>query len=123
MSLVRPYVYLALVLAFAVVIGAAYLRGREHGRDSEQARQAREADIVATTRATALRTAADAIAQIQIKHSTIRQQMETQIVERPVYRDCAHTAGVLQLINAALAGSAPVAAGAGGVSAAGAVDR
>lgn len=107
----RPYAYFAVAAVLAGVIGAAYLRGREDGRDSAQARAAREAELVATTRAVALRTAADAIAQIQITHSTIRQAVEREIVEKPVYRDeCKHSDRVMQLINAALAGTAIPAA-------------
>ena len=107
----RPYAYFALAAALAVMIGAAYLKGREDGRDSEQAQLAREASLVAVTRAVALRSAAEAIAQIQVTHSTIRQAVEREIVEKPVYRDgCVHSDRVMQLINAALAGTNVAAA-------------
>ena len=104
-AFVRPYLYFAIAAALAVMIGAAYLKGREDGRDSEQAQVAREASLVAVTRAVALRSAAEAIAQIQVTHSTIRQAVEREIVEKPVYRDgCVHSDRVMQLINAAIAG-------------------
>ena len=110
-AFVRPYLYFAIAAALAVMIGAAYLKGREDGRDSEQAQLAREASLVAVTRAVALRSAAEAIAQIQITHSTIRQAVEREIVEKPVYRDgCVHSDRVMQLINAALAGTNVAAA-------------
>ena len=101
----QPYAYFAIAAILATALGAAYLKGREDGRDSEQAQLAREASLVAVTRAVALRSAAEAIAQIQITHSTIRQAVEREIVEKPVYRDeCKHSDRVMQLINAALAG-------------------
>ena len=110
-AFVRPYLYFAIAAALAVMIGAAYLKGREDGRDSEQAQVAREASLVAVTRAVALRSAAEAIAQIQVTHSTIRQAVEREIVEKPVYRDeCKHSDRVMQLINAALAGTNVAAA-------------
>ena len=101
----QPYAYFAIAAILATALGAAYLKGREDGRDSAQAQASRESELVATTRAIALRTAADAIAQIQVKHSTIRQAVEREIVEKPVYRDgCKHSDRVMQLINAAIAG-------------------
>ena len=110
-AVARPYAYFALAAALAVMIGAAYLKGREDGRDSEQAQVAREASLVAVTRAVALRSAAEAIAQIQVTHSTIRQAVEREIVEKPVYRDgCKHSDRVMQLINAAIAGTNVAAA-------------
>jgi hypothetical protein len=101
----QPYAYFAIAAILATALGASYLKGREDGRDSEQAQLAREASLVAVTRAVALRSAAEAIAQIQVTHSTIRQAVEREIVEKPVYRDeCKHSDRVMQLINAALAG-------------------
>ena len=107
----QPYLYFAIAAALAVSHGAAYLKGKEIERNAIQARTARDSELVATTRAIALRTAADAIAQIQITHSTIRQAVEREIVEKPVYRDeCKHSDRVMQLINAALAGTNVAAA-------------
>ena len=107
----QPYAYFAIAAILATALGAAYLKGREDGRDSAQAQASRESELVATTRAIALRTAADAIAQIQVTHSTIRQAVEREIVEKPVYRDeCKHSDRVMQLINAALAGTNVAAA-------------
>jgi hypothetical protein len=107
----QPYAYFAIAAILATALGAAYLKGREDGRDSAQAHAMRESDLVATTRAIALRSAAEAIAQIQITHSTIRQAVEREIVEKPVYRDgCVHSDRVMQLINAALAGTNVAAA-------------
>ena len=107
----QPYAYFAIAAILATALGAAYLKGREDGRDSAQAHAMRESDLVATTRAVALRSAAEAIAQIQVTHSTIRQAVEREIVEKPVYRDgCKHSDRVMQLINAAIAGTAIPAA-------------
>ncbi len=107
----QPYAYFAIAAILATALGASYLKGREDGRDSEQAQLAREASLVAVTRAVALRSAAEAIAQIQVTHSTIRQAVEREIVEKPVYRDgCVHSDNVMRLINAAIAGTNVAAA-------------
>ena len=107
MAQIRPYIYLALVLALLGVIGAAYLKGREHERDAIQLQQFKDADLVATTRAAAARGAAEEIAKIQVNHQTIRREVEREIVQKPVYRDCGGDERVMRLVNDALAGRAP----------------
>lgn len=107
LAMIRPYIYLVLVLALLGVVGAAYLKGREHGRDEIQLQQFRDAELVATTRAAAARGAAEEIAKIQVNHQTIRREVEREIVQKPVYRDCGADERVMRLVNDALAGRAP----------------
>lgn len=49
--------------------------------------------------------AAKEIAKIEVKNVTIKQKLEREIHEKPVYRDCKHTPDGLRLINDALTGS------------------
>lgn len=93
---------LAGALAFCVSVGGAYVKGRADGADIEQASVLREERIATAARDEALRVTADAIQRIEIKHVTIRQTLEKEIYEKPVYRECRHSPGGLRDINAAL---------------------
>jgi hypothetical protein len=100
----NPWVILAGVLLFVVAIcgtGAAAFR---MGRDSEIAARAKTDEIVRASTEAMKKTAAEAISGIEIKHVTLKQQLDTEIREKPVYRDCRATADGLRFINAALTG-------------------
>lgn len=109
----NPTLLIAAALAFAVATGGAYIKGRGDGGAIARAEQSELLEVVRTARAEAQRGAADAIAAIEVKHTTIRQTLEKEIHEKPIYRDCRHDAGSLQLINAALTGRAADATGSG----------
>ena len=93
-----------LLLAFVVALIAAYFKGCNDGADLAEGQQAREERIAATAYDAAQRGAAKAIAGIEVKNVTIKQKMETEIREKPVYIDCRHTPDDLRLVNAALTG-------------------
>lgn len=57
-------------------------------------------------KADALTATAVEIAKIDVRNVTIRQKVETQIKEIPVYRDCKNTPEVMGSINEALKGGA-----------------
>jgi hypothetical protein len=58
--------------------------------------------------------AAEAIARIQVRHTTIRQEVEREIQSRVEYRECRHAPEQLQRINAALSPAGPGSAPGGG---------
>lgn len=106
----NPYAVLAGVVlligaaASGVVVGVKYEKGQE----------ARTEILVAKVAETAQTAAAEAIAKIQPKYTTIQQKTETITREVPVYRDCHNTPDELRLLNDALTGgdaSEPVGAG------------
>lgn len=107
----NPYALLAAGLLWVASLAgtAAWFYGA--GRDSEKADQAEIDRARAETREAAQQGAAAAISQIEIKHTTIRQRVETQIREKPVYRDCRHEPGVLLDINEAITGRREPAGG------------
>lgn len=56
----------------------------------------------------ALKAAAEAIAQIEVKHQTIVQKVRHEVTKEPVYRDCVLPDAAVGLLNsAALGASAP----------------
>lgn len=108
-----PQVWLIGALAFALAVGGAYIKGRTDGGAIARADQAEVIELARKVRDDAQRGAAEAIAAIEVKHVTLRQTLEREIHEKPVYRDCRHDDGSLQRINAALTGREPVAPGSG----------
>jgi hypothetical protein len=79
------------------------------GRDSELATQYRENAAAAAAIDAATSAAARAISKIEVKQVTIRRQLEKQIIEKPVFRDCRSGPEALQALNATpgIAASAP----------------
>jgi hypothetical protein len=105
----------ALLLAAAVAAGG-YWQGRQDGRDSGEAQAAREERLARQIGQASADAAGQAIARIQVRHTTIRQEVEREILVRPEYRDCRHSPEQLQRLNAALAPpGAGSAAGEGGL--------
>lgn len=97
----NPYLILALVLAFSTATGGAFFYGVGVGKDSEKTRYFELTESVRQTREAALEVTAKAIAGIEVKHTTIRQELTREILEKPVYRDCRHTDDAMRLRNAA----------------------
>lgn len=100
----NPYVILAAVVLLGLSIGGAGWQGFRLGRDHEIAAQAKQDEVVKASREAMQQTAAEAIGRIEIKHVTLKQQLDTEIREKPVYRDCVATPDGLRYINAALTG-------------------
>jgi hypothetical protein len=97
-----------LILAVTLLVGAAgatgYWQGGKHKANAIEAQAAREAALIEKARDAAIDGAAQAIAAIEVKNTTIRQKVEVQTREVPIYRECRHTADTLSLLNDALAG-------------------
>lgn len=94
------WIALAALVGFA---GAGY-QGFRMGQDNVIARQARDDQVRMETLQMAQQGAAEAIAAIEVRNVTIRQKLETRIVDNPVYRECIADDGVLQLTNEAITG-------------------
>lgn len=102
----NPWTILAAVLLVGALTGVAYRQGRADGEDKIVAQQAREAELSQKAVDAANATAAAAIAGIKVQHRTITQEVNREVIERPVYRDCLHSPDQLQRINAAITGAA-----------------
>lgn len=111
--LFNPTTLLIGALSVALLTGGAYIKGRQDGSAIARADQAEVLELARKVRDEAQRGAAEAISKIEVKNTTIRQTLEREIHEKPVYVACSHDADSLQRINAALTGREPVAAGSG----------
>lgn len=117
-----PWALLGGVLLAVGALGGAYLQGRADGRDAEIATQAREDRAAAIATEAAASAAAAAISKIEVTSEQIVQPIRQEIRERVVYRDCKHSPGQLQRLNALITGAEPPAPGGSGVPAAGGAD-
>ncbi len=115
--LANPWVLLALVLALGASHTVAYIKGGTAKEDSMLAEQKRQDQLVERIQ----QTTAQQIAAIEVKHVTVRQQLETQIREKPVYRDSFADQRVLDTVNEAITGHPP--AGSSELPATGGNDR
>jgi hypothetical protein len=82
----------------------AYFYGRHDGAQLEEAKHLKAEEIVKQSEIAMQRVAAEAIGAIEITNRTIRAEVQREIIEKPVFRECRAGAGVLDAINAAKTG-------------------
>lgn len=107
MTPVPLWALLAAVIAWLASTGGAYFYGRSDGRAIEAGTQARENKVAEVATQAAVLASAKAIAAIEVKNVTVKQRVETEIREKPVYRECVHDQRVLDDINRSLTGAEP----------------
>ena len=105
LMLANPWVITAAVLALLASHGYAYYKGGVNAVNAVEAQAARDEKIAQVAFDNAMTATAKAISKIEVKNTTIRQVLEKEIHERPVYRtlDCSHKPDVLGMLNRALA--------------------
>lgn len=108
------YGVLAGGLLWVASIAAAGWWAYGAGKDSELATQAREDRTAAIATESAASAAAAAINRIEVKHVTVRQQLEREVIDRPVYRDCRSGPDAVSLFNSTIPGTVAEHAPGGG---------
>lgn len=93
---------IALLLFIAYSFGVMMI-----GKSLKQAEVDRLAIATREAQDKALDAAAKAIAQIEVKNVTIRQEAKTIMRDVPVYRECVHDGRVFDRINAAIQSADP----------------
>lgn len=106
----KGYLYAAVTIALVVSHGAVAYWQYGQGKDSCEAAAAREERIAKIAYDKAQEGVAGEIAKMEIKHVTIKQRVERETREVPVYRDCRHSPGGMLGVNQALSGK-PVSPG------------
>jgi hypothetical protein len=116
-----PWTILTAVLLWAASLAATGAWFYGAGQDSELATQAKVDKARQETRALAADAAASAIAQIEVKTVTIRQQLQREVQTREIYRDCVAGPDARRLLNSSpgIAQPGPGSAGGGELPAAG----
>ncbi len=106
---------LAALLASLLMAGGSYMKGRADGRATEIANRTAMEEVARVAREASQMAAAEAIAQISVKHTTIRQQAEVITREVPVYVNCRNDDRVIRLLDAARANQYSITPGTGGM--------
>ena len=91
--------------AFLVALGASGVFGYYKGLEHAEAQQAREELLIKQAADAAQNAAAEAIAQIKIKNTVIKKEIQRETKAVPVYTECRNTDAGLQSINKALLGT------------------
>lgn len=98
-----------LLLAALGVSGAAgffgFRFGASYATNKYEAAAARDEHIQKVTFDAAQKGAAAAIATIHVNSTVVKQTLQKEVVDRPVYHDCSNTAVGMSLINSALLGT------------------
>lgn len=103
----NPY----LIIAFLVAVLAAGAGGFKLGADHEVAAKAREEKHIKEAVEAATDVAAEAIAKLTPKYTTIQAKVQHEIETNTVYRDCELSPDGLSLVNHALTGTESVTPG------------
>jgi len=107
----NPWVIVWALVAMILSITGGYLWGSSATTDSIEAQQARDAKVVAMVQEASQQGAATAIAGIEVKNVTIRQQVERETRTVTDYSNCHHSDDGLLNVNAALTNSEPPSGG------------
>lgn len=92
-----PAIAAAWLISLVLALAGGWRLGIDHMKAS-----AADADKVrAETIAAAQQGAADAISKIEVRNVTVRQALQREIVEKPVFRDCRSGPDAVQLLNRA----------------------
>lgn len=96
-----PTIWASVALAggLAIAGGGLYLEGKKAGRNEVRAQVASQTDIAREAAQIAATISAQAISKIEVKHVTLRQQMEREVLTREVFRDCRSGPTAVGLLN------------------------
>jgi hypothetical protein len=97
----KPYLYVAFVLALVAAFGGGYYKGDEAASNRYVAAQAREDAIVQGVQDKVLAGVAASLANMTVKNTVIRQKATEIIREVPVYTECKNTDEIKLLIEQA----------------------
>lgn len=94
---------IALVAVIASGLGSGYA-GWTFSRDYYAAKAVENKELIERAAQASREAAAEVISGIEVKNVRITQKLETEIREKPVYRDCVADDGVFALTNEAITG-------------------
>lgn len=109
-----PWALLGLLLVWAGSLAWATNWGIDTGKARCEAAGAREEALVAKVADAAASGAAAAIVKVNVRHQTVIQEVQHDVVEKPVYRDCRSGDDAVRLFNSTIPGAAASAVLPGG---------
>jgi hypothetical protein len=114
-----------MLLGSVIAVAGAYWYGTEVGYDQAIGEQARDVVVAQIAADAATLAVADGLSQLKVVNRTIHNEVQRDVIEKPVYRDvaCRHDPASLRRINAALTGVEAGPAGGGELPAADATGR
>lgn len=100
LALLNPTVLLTLLASTLASAGAAFFFGMSVQKDRSVAQEARDKQVAEI----ASKAAASAINKIEVRHVTVQNKVEREIVEKPVFRDCKSGPDLVRDFNSTIAG-------------------
>ena len=94
------------VAGLGLAVGT-YFYGRNDGSQIEKAKHLEAAAVVEAARDAMIQAAAESIQKIEVRHQTIRQEVQREVIEKPVFRECRNTPDSFRLLNDALQNRQP----------------
>jgi hypothetical protein len=104
----NPWLIIGSLVINILMTGAAYKFGYDNGENKIKASQIAENDLIAKVEERARLGAANEIAKIQLKQTTIYNKVQKEVQTNTVYRECKHTADGLRSLNEALTNTGPI---------------
>ncbi len=98
----NPWLIIGVIIASFIATIASYKFGYDNGTNEIKALQLSEEKLIAKVEESARLGAANEIAKIQLKQTTIYNKVQREVQTNTVYRECKHTADGLRNLNEAL---------------------
>lgn len=98
------WIALAGVLLSLVTGLGGYLRGYGAGEDHVLAQQKKQEEVIKDVVDASNQATAAAIAQIKVRHVTVKQELQREVVEKQVFRECRSGPESVRLFNSAISG-------------------
>ena len=97
-----PWLILGWVLSVGAASAGSYFYAWNASAEQCELDSLRIGRAAAAARDKAIEAAAQEIAKIDIRHTTINRKVEREIVEKPVYKECRHSPEVFMSITEAM---------------------
>ena len=97
-----PTLLLVGALAAAGACAGSFFYGVGVGKDSIIAQEAKAEQLLTQAVDRVLVGTAEAINKIEVKHVTVKQQLQREVIEREVFRDCRSGPESVRLFNSTL---------------------
>lgn len=99
---INPWLLLAWAASVAVASAGASLYAWNARAEKCELDALRIEQAATAARDAAIEAASQAIAGIEVKHTTINRRVEREVIEKPVYQECRHSPEMFEAIKEAM---------------------